>query len=766
MSRDSLRHQIKFSFTFGGKEIIIDGSNRESALARADILVSHNEKPLAILELKRTGIELTDDDAKQGLSYARVLFPMPPLVVVTNGADTRIIETHTGVDWNSDDKSEQNLAALIQSAARVANQDLKLAVATLMGTNPDVWAQAVQKASEAVITSLTGTWKNRLLPFVADFQLPRKVTAVAKYLLSNQERVLIVHGKPMIGKSNVLRELVQTSNEDGLAGLFVDCSGGGSIIRQIADLLARELDWPVTLEEARDWLKRISNQTEVPTLVLAVDAIGLNWEASQREIEDLCSSAFGPKLSIVIELDSVIKARIVKDSTGRRESTIGRVAKSVLVKSLDADEFDTTCRVLMKNRIAVAKGAQKAPELRLPWVLRTFGSYIVGTSSAAEPGKVGLIPSILSLELLRLTRGAFADQHELRRRVQGIAKAVVIDAVDTNRPVPIILESLSTFIIRRASLEALLSATDIGQLITEGVLRPIVHDSGEPVLLARMPELVASEVALLLAKQINEEGSQDSQAMATRLSRIAGAIPFGDLVAAQAILDSAALSNGLQLSLIEALMGIQPRTEGLRLGLGSKMAIDFPGVGVLDAEVRANGLLFRDKKGREFLLDFETSDSLGTTHVNIDAWLILAHLGGVPFEVVNVDDETDSQRLDPVILANVGTCSFPLRRPRNNPEMDEMLTHDLESGEQVVCHQEGIIETITHSIFMYLLREGRNAEDWIDGAVAINSVSLLSRIDIALRALTASADAELANFANEMLISKIRPAFNICIEAD
>ena len=98
--------------------------------------------------------------------------------------------------------------------------------------------------------------------------------------------------------------------------------------------------------------------------------------------------------------------------------------------------------------------------------------------------------------------------------------------------------------------------------------------------------------------------------------------------------------------------------------------------------------------------------------------------------------------------------------------MDGMLTHDLDSGEEIVCHQEGIIETITHSIFLYLHREGRNAEGWIDGAVAINSVSLLSRIDIALRALTASADGELSNFANEMLTSKIRPAFNICMEAD
>ena len=99
-----------------------------------------------------------------------------------------------------------------------------------------------------------------------------------------------------------------------------------------------------------------------------------------------------------------------------------------------------------------------------------------------------------------------------------------------------------------------------------------------------MPELVASEVALWLAKQINDDCPQGTEVMATRLSKIAGAIPFGDLVAAQAILDSATHSKGLQISLIEALMDMQPRTDGLTVG--TKVAIDLPGVGVLNAEVR------------------------------------------------------------------------------------------------------------------------------------------------------------------------------------
>jgi type I site-specific restriction endonuclease len=65
---DSLKHQTKFAFKFGHKEIEIDGWTVSAAQARADILVIHDSKPLAVLELKREGIALTPEDSEQRLS--------------------------------------------------------------------------------------------------------------------------------------------------------------------------------------------------------------------------------------------------------------------------------------------------------------------------------------------------------------------------------------------------------------------------------------------------------------------------------------------------------------------------------------------------------------------------------------------------------------------------------------------------------------------------------------------------------------------------
>ncbi len=91
MPAESIHHQTKFSFTFGRKKIDVDGTEASRAEARSDIVLYDGDRPLAVLELKRAGVPLTPDDDAQGLSYARVLSPSPPLVVVTNGTDLHFI---------------------------------------------------------------------------------------------------------------------------------------------------------------------------------------------------------------------------------------------------------------------------------------------------------------------------------------------------------------------------------------------------------------------------------------------------------------------------------------------------------------------------------------------------------------------------------------------------------------------------------------------------------------------------------------------------
>jgi Type I restriction enzyme R protein N terminus (HSDR_N) len=139
-------HQVRFSFTIGRATVEIDGT-ATTAEGRTDILVHAYGKPLAVFELKRQGLELTPDDEAQGLSYAKVMTPPFPLVVVTNGGETRILAAHSGEAWQPATPSEEEFSKLVAAAGRAAMGDLKQAVSALMGSNPAVWVQAVRAAS-------------------------------------------------------------------------------------------------------------------------------------------------------------------------------------------------------------------------------------------------------------------------------------------------------------------------------------------------------------------------------------------------------------------------------------------------------------------------------------------------------------------------------------------------------------------------------------------------------------------------------------------
>ena len=136
-----IQHQIEFTIRLGHATITANGRESWIKRGRADILLVLDDKPLAILELKRPDISVTDDDGKQGLSYARLLPVMAPFVVATNGDQLQIIETFSGQPFKVESPDEKAFEALMKSAGKVAAGDRDDAISTLMGTDPQVWTK-------------------------------------------------------------------------------------------------------------------------------------------------------------------------------------------------------------------------------------------------------------------------------------------------------------------------------------------------------------------------------------------------------------------------------------------------------------------------------------------------------------------------------------------------------------------------------------------------------------------------------------------------
>jgi hypothetical protein len=753
----SIRHQTKFSFTFGGKKIEIDGRKASRAEARADILLYNREEALAVLELKRSGISLTPSDDAQGLSYARVIDPPPPLVIVTNGDELHFIETYSGKSWQPSQYSEQAFQDLVTNTAKLAASDTKQAVDTLMGTNASVWQQAVRHTSKDILTELSASWEKPAFPFVRNFLIPRKTTAQALELISNNAKFILVEGAPMAGKSNVLREItLRTIKNAKISTLYIEGGVGRGILQTLADALTRSIAWPVSTDEVRNWLIHVSQVDDGQKLLLAIDGLYIDDIDGRKEIEDLSSSTFSDGLALMVALDDTVAEQLVSIPSCRSASAIGRRAKRITVNPLNDREFKIAQIVLSRHQIYLMHGANATPEYRQPWVLRAISAPVL---DQRKTDHFAMMPPLLSLNLIALARERFTDEKP-RRFFRAIANALLIDYRDQDRDYTLVLESCETYLVQRKELSKHLETTEIQWLIDHGFLRPAIHISGEPILYIRLPELLASEIARLLADELITQVRKDHRKAATWIAGVASDLPIGDVIAAQAIFDAVQRQGGLPFKFINVLIETIPKKE--HVVPGTRMATHYPGVGLVELSIENDGSAVVDINGHLHPINIE-DDDFGYIYSNIYEWLILSHLASMPFKMDIADRQ---ERVDAQILLIVGTADIVLRKPGGSPGMRSILTHDLsEYGiGSIVCHKAGIVEPITYSIFLYLKREGVQASHWIDQAINYDSYPLISRIHIALLELSSISDDALSAWANSILEHKIKPALNVFLK--
>ncbi|MUZ75293.1 hypothetical protein GOZ90_21630 [Agrobacterium vitis] len=744
-----IQHQIEFTIRLGHATITAKGRESWIKRGRADILLVLDGEPLAILELKRPDVPVTDDDGKQGLSYARLLPVMAPFVVATNGDQLQIIETFSGQPFKAENPDEKAFEALMKSAGKVAAGDRDDAISTLMGTDPQVWTRAVAVASATAMSELAATTDYPRRPFG-----PLKIFRRATEQVVNEFRVsrlVLVSGPPLTGKTNVLEQLVHLLDPQDAGGLFLEC-GASEIFRKIADLLSDTLDWPVDPEAARNWVRQISRR-DGPALILAIDRLDPEDRDDVRVIEDLMSSRFGDRLRLVAGLDEDATRRVMSSSDGRRESVIGRHAAIVQVDDLDDREYETALNTLAELGMGIMDGGEHSPDLRRAWLLQAMATRVLEAKRKRQG--IAIFPAVPGLEIIAQARADIKDP-ELRRRFRGVAQAIVLDAQDQSKPYSMALQLMGRYFVRRETLEGRLSLSDTEWLIRSGYLNPSISAENTPMLNVTLPELLASELARLLAIELRERADDDPVDAAEWLAGAASNFLFGDIVAAQAFLDLGAVNRDLPYPLFRALADMTPIREQIHPGQHLQGWVE--GVGDLELRPQEDGSVVLTLNGEDHIVD--TEDDPGESIGNAFGWQILSQLAS---RRLTVETESGQHRLDPQALLLVGTADFVLRQSRNDMLAEFLPVHDGEGGGQFICHDAGVVEAITQSMLRYLSTEPLEARDsFITAAMEADSIYLTARLDIALQMATRLTDADLSTWATGVLVNRVRPALMEC----
>jgi hypothetical protein len=706
------------------------------------VVLVRDGKPLALLELKRTGVELTDSDRAQGLSYADQMRPKPPLLVITNGATTQLYRTFDGSEWKPSSNIEQAIDSLFASVGRIAASQVQGAIETLLGVDSTVVRKVVNTISAATIAELTGDWGDKYRPFARGLLFPRKATNWVADEIARGRGVVIVTGPPLSGKSNVLRELYD-KYQAAADTVFLFIEGASSrhgLFQLIADVLCRELSWNLTADQARQWLASVATNAAFD-LIIAVD--DCDPDVMAAELDSIASSAFGPHVRVVLTCDPGVVPLLTQSRNQRQSTRLGRLAAITELLPMDDDEFEDARKLLYAARIGFMHGAQLACEYRAPWVLRTIAAGISVAPKYQDTTKASAAPSLPGFALLKYAEQRFSEDETLQAHYGAFADAMLDELLTSD--VSVNLARALTFVCSRATLLKHISEEELSTGVLRGVFKSTLLAAGQRAVVAQIPELVALMIARRLGAQLAAHMRTDPEGAARALTVACELVPLGDVIGASAIFRASRIADGMSTDVIVALL----RSDPVRavLAPGEWVGRSNPGDAGAQIEITAGGASMvvgvdDDYASREL----GSEGVCQTLTYNLMPWLILSYVS------LQIDDD----ELLPWLLGTLARCDVALLPFR---AYARCAIHKLQGFEEFVCHEHGLAEPLAISLMEATLASREIGEHLVSEAIKHESAPMLARLMVAFRAIVDLEDPQRRQWAQGVLTQRIEPVF-------
>jgi hypothetical protein len=274
---EELRFELSFSLKIGRQSLIVGQpkTRKSSTLgARLDILVQRNGRNLLIVETKADGLQLTDDDRDQAISYARLVHPIAPYAVVTNGMDYKLYDTVTKTQIKPIDIKVSGLEITLPDDAIIEAQSLFL---TVSSSNLITFCRS-QVTSELRIVKGALTDGRKYVP---ELHVPREsvLKEVMEFYHSPLPGLIII-GHSGTGKTSEMCWLAEYLLNNEKPILFFN---GFALETGLLEGIASEFSWTFNgSDQPIQIVKRIAKLAGSERLTVIVDAID-EWMYTSRE---------------------------------------------------------------------------------------------------------------------------------------------------------------------------------------------------------------------------------------------------------------------------------------------------------------------------------------------------------------------------------------------------------------------------------------------------------------------------------------------------
>lgn len=674
INKGDITHQQQFQLTLGHNTYLYDGKKKDKAFARSDVLIKHKGVNLAILELKAPGITLSDDDAIQGTSYARLLDPMPPLTIISNGENTQFFNTYDRKPWIADNINEHVVKSLFQTAMKCASADIDEAITVLLGHDNDMWREILTRYTKKSLEEIEGDMADFTYQVAKDFQLER--TAVEQLIEKAKDCPLISFVGPILaGKTNVIYQMCKKC-PDNLIPVYIEANASYDLFEKISNWFCREVFRSFRTNEIKYWLiNGFSEREKKSRVVFIFDNIcSVDDKLFWREINQLNDINRENAYSLLLVMNEHTYDCIGRINSGPAKNAIGK-APMVKLDALSDEEFYNAMEFFMDNNgAAFYQGAQCNVQYRNPRVLRVLASYLPEHNDNIDDNSntkmVFFLPSYTNYSVLESVWSKIVTNAETRSDYRLFAEAMFSDMNSRTADPRLAILSVTRGIISLKTAEQIMGTDRINRMKSDGHVHQLVFDDGKTYLYPRFPEAIATAAAYVLRDKIIEIiDKSDVEDAYNFIIKNIDCIPYSDVAATKAVV-SVCTEREVLWELICLLVNDSPSV---------KQNNDY---GVF-------GLYFSD------IGHIKLSGELGGTLIsNCNPWLLLSNLSTVPMA-----RENGSRDVQLEIFKVVGSFNNILIKPEDMPfhDMAGFHVHEYQGGE-FICGKTGIIEPITYAM--------------------------------------------------------------------
>ena len=737
ISKTRIETQKTFSLKFGHAVLHLGRGATAYAKGRSDIIVSVDGTATVLFELKRPDLSLTDDDIAQGISYARLHEPMIPIVVVTNGAETRIYSSYDQSEIGDNSLDEQRIVKIIASSAKQAQTARAETIRSLLEGSPDAWAGALRSRTNESLAELQGSIEDLTRPLCSEFRFPRRATPVLGGGFASGERSLALVGPPLSGKTNVIAEFCARSKEFRTAPLYIDCIDSQDLLFEIANALSETFGVLIQSDAVMHWLRvGVGDLQEGrPRLILVLDSLHPDESASLvKQAINLLRNA-GPNLGLLLAMTETGYEGIRTNPGRTTLSKLGRDTKIVRLGSLDDDEIDAAATNLFyETSLRIPLGSQFELPMHEVRILRLLIAMNRGSSDIPE-GQYMSLPSIVPSQVLKELWKTTAANTELRADLLALAVAYLTE-IEGNRSAKLTLASIGIGSMELANVESTVSSAAFERLLRRGYIKRFALDD-EMLIVPTNPELLSAALPTVIRPKIVETArTQGHEAAAEQLLRVTRDVALGDRVAA--IILEQLMEEDVELlsSIVSSLMSEEPKVETIREG---NFLVLLPNGQPAPMKLVDNSIVITMSDGQDVAIPIPEDEGFGKITSNLHPWNILSHLAYIPirFEAAQGEGWLGTTIMDRIgrfrgTLKNFGAATVT--------EQNSTYEHSLPGYGNVPCPSRGIVEPITYAMTVGFVHFEDAMVLLAEHAIEDADAALLLRLQIAADSLEGIVD--------------------------